>query len=240
VDTLLGALAPALPDRVPAASSGHPLVLLMGGVDPATGRAYVTAEIGTGGMGARPGKDGVEAIQTDTSNAQNIPVEALELEFPLRVDYYRLRPDSGGPGTYRGGLGLEKRLRVLRGALRVSHRGERNYTAPWGLQGAGAGASAYSVLTRADGTVAPVPSKLDFTMQPGDHLETWTTGGGGHGDPLLRDPAAVLEDVLDGKISVAAAAEHYGVVVVDGTIDAVQTAALRGDRIAARTGSGVA
>src|SRR5262249_58315650 len=91
VDAMLGALAPALPDRMPAASSGHPLVMSLGGTDPAPGKQYVTAEVGTGGMGGRPGKDGVETLQTDTSNAQNLPVEALELEFPLRVGYYRLR-----------------------------------------------------------------------------------------------------------------------------------------------------
>lgn len=230
VDALLGALAPALPDRVPAASSGHPVILAMGGIDPATGRPYVTAEIGTGGMGARPGKDGVEAIQTDTSNAQNIPVEALEMEFPLRVHNYRLRPDSGGPGTFRGGLGIEKRLSVLRGDLRVSHRGERNYTAPWGLHGAGDGAKAYSVIYRGDGSEERIPSKLDFTMAPGDELAIWSTGGGGYGDPLLRDPERVLEDVLDGKVTLAAAAEEYGVVVAGGEIDLPATAALRAGR----------
>jgi N-methylhydantoinase B len=217
VDALLGALASALPDRVPAASSGHPVVLAMGGIDLASGRQYVTAEIGTGGMGARPGKDGVEAIQTDTSNAQNIPVEALEMEFPLRVGHYRLRRDSGGPGTYRGGLGLEKQIEVLRGELRVSHRGERTYTAPWGLRGGLEGAKARSVLTRADGSELLIPSKLDFTMVPGDRLNTWTTGGGGYGDPLQRDPELVLADILDQKVSVEAAAEHYGVVVRDGS-----------------------
>jgi N-methylhydantoinase B len=227
VDAMLGALAPALPARVPAASNGHPLILAMGGIDPLTNRAYVTAEIGTGGMGARPGKDGVEAIQCDTSNAQNIPIEALEMEFPLHVDHYRLRPDSGGAGTFRGGLGLEKRFGVLRGDLRVSHRGERNYTAPWGLYDGGDGACAYSLLTRADGTVVPIPSKLDFTMKPGDRLDSWTTGGGGYGDPLLRDPQRVLEDVLDRKVGVKAAAEQYGVVVVDGRVDEDQTAARR-------------
>jgi N-methylhydantoinase B len=229
VDALLGALAEAMPERVPAASSGHPLVLLMGGVDPATNREYVTAEIGTGGMGARPTKDGVDAIQTDTSNAQNIPIEALELEFPLRVAYYRLRRDSGGTGTYRGGLGLEKRLEVLRGELRVSHRGERTYTAPWGLAGGLGGAMSRSVVTRAGGDQISIPSKLDFVMVPGDVLDLWTTGGGGHGSPLRRDPAHVLEDVLDGKVSVEAAGTSYGVVIEDGAVQQIGTELLRAE-----------
>lgn len=235
VDTLLGALAAALPGKLPAASNGHPMVLSMGGKDPATGSTYVTAEIGTGGMGARPGKDGVDTIQTDTSNAQNIPVEALEIEFPIRVGYYRLRPDSGGPGRYRGGIGLEKRFEVLRGEMRVSHRGERHYTAPWGIFGGEAGACSRSVLTRSDGTELQIPSKLDFTMAPGDRLDLWTTGGGGYGGPLERDPGLVLVDVLDRKVSVEAAAKRYGVVVRDGVIDVEGTAALRA-RLAAERG----
>jgi N-methylhydantoinase B len=227
VDALLGALAPALPHILPAASNGHPVVMYGGGVDPASGRAYGFAEFGTGGMGGRPGKDGVDAIQTDTSNAQNIPVEALELESPVRVGYLRLRRDSGGPGRYRGGLGLEKRLEVLRGTLRVSHRGERHYTAPWGLFGGEAGASSCTVLQRADGTVSSVPSKLDFDLQPGDRLDVWKSGGGGHGDPLERDPEAVLADVLDGKVSMEAAACRNGVVIGDGRVAEQATRVLR-------------
>jgi N-methylhydantoinase B len=227
VDLLLGALAPALRGSLPAASSGHPLIMSMGGIDPATNRPYVTAEIGAGGMGGRPGKDGVETIQTDTSNAQNIPVEALELESPLRVGYLRLRTDSGGPGTFRGGLGFEKQLEVLRGELHVSHRGERHYTAPWGLFGGEPGTTCWSLLRRVDGGEETIPSKLDFTMRSGDRLELWTTGGGGYDDPLERDPERVLADVLDGKVSVKAAAERYGVVLADGKVDAAATKELR-------------
>jgi N-methylhydantoinase B len=229
VDCLLGCFAQALPGRIPAASSGHPLMLSMGGVDPATDRPYVTAEIGTGGMGGRPGKDGLEAIQTDTSNAQNVPVEALEIEFPLRVGYYRLRPDSGGPGMYRGGLGLEKSIEVLRGELRVSHRGERHYTAPWGLVGGGPGEMSRSILTKADGTQSKVPSKMDFIMRPGDRLDLWMTGGGGYGDPLAREPARVVEDLRDRKVTAAAAAEQYGVVIDRGQVDRAATEAARAE-----------
>ena len=234
VDAMLGALAPALRGRLPAASNGHPLVLSLGGRDPATARQYVTAEIGTGGMGGRPGKDGVECIQTDTSNAQNIPVEALELEFPLRVGYYRLRPDSGGPGEFRGGLGFEKSIEALRGEVRVSHRGERHYTAPWGLFGGESGERARSAITRADGTTQAVPSKLDFVLKPGDRVELWTTGGGGYGDPLARDTSAVLLDVREGKVTMEAARERYGVVLRDGAVDDEATQRQRAALAAAR------
>jgi N-methylhydantoinase B len=227
VDCMLGALNQAMPGRLPAASSGHPLVMSMGGIDPAGGRPYVTAEIGAGGMGARPTKDGVDTIQTDTSNAQNIPVEALELEFPLRIGYWRLRPDSGGVGKFRGGVGFEKRFEVLRGEARVSHRGERHRTAPWGLVGGGPGAMARSILRRADGTETVIPSKLEFTMLPGDELDVWTSGGGGYGDPLDRAPDLVLADVLNGKVSADAAAADYGVVIAGRTVDEVATASSR-------------
>jgi N-methylhydantoinase B len=234
VDAMLGALAPALPDRVPAASSGHPLVCSMGGLDPATGRPYVTSEIGTGGMGARPGKDGVECVQTDTSNSQNVPVEALELEFPLRVGSYRLRRDSGGPGRFRGGLGFEKSFEALRGTVSISHRGERNHTAPWGLFGGGAGAMAKSRIVRADGSVEHFPSKAELRLEPGDRLEVWTTGGGGHGDSLTRDPALVLADVIDQKVSPEQADEAYGVVIAGGAVDEARTRLRREALTAAR------
>ncbi|MEZ5099939.1 MAG: hydantoinase B/oxoprolinase family protein [Thermoleophilia bacterium] len=234
VDALLGALAQALPERIPAASNGHPLVLSIGGVDPATGRAYVTSDVGTGGMGARPDADGLEAIQTDTSNAQNVPVEALELESPLRVGWYRLRRDSGGAGRFRGGLGVERSLEALGGEARVSHRGERHRTQPWGLAGGEPGASSRSLVRRADGGEEQIPSKRDLVLRPGDRLETWTTGGGGHGDPLERDPALVLADVLDGKVGGKAAAERYGVAIRDGAVDEEETALLREALAAAR------
>jgi len=234
VDAMLGALAPALPDRIPAASNGHPMVLSMGGVDPLTGRAYVTAEIGTGGMGGRPGKDGVEAIQTDTSNAQNVPVEALELEFPLRVGYYRLRQDSGGAGRFRGGLGFEKSFEALRGDVRVSHRGERHITAPWGLFGGEAGARAKSRMIRADGTEERFASKAELVLHPCDRLELWTTGGGGHGDALDRDPELVLADVRNRKVSLRAARDTYGVVLSTGAVDDNATRTLRAELAAAR------
>ena len=229
VDCMLGALNKALPGKLPAASNGHPLVMSIGGIDPADGRPYVTAEIAAGGMGGRPTKDGLESIQTDTSNAQNIPAEALELEFPIRVSYWRLRADSGGAGRFRGGLGFEKGFEVLRGTARVSHRGERHRTAPWGLFGGGPGASSRSVLRRRGEAEVQIPSKLEFTLDPGDALEVWTTGGGGYGDPLERDPDLVLADVLDRKVSEAAARAAYGVVLAGRAVEAAKTDALRED-----------
>lgn len=228
VDAMIGALVQAIPQRLPAASNGHPLFVSFGGVDPESGRAFVTTESGTGGMGARPVKDGIDVIQTDASNAMNIPIEAIEMDYPLRVLWFRLRQDSGGPGRFRGGMGFEKGYEVLRGEVVVSHRGERYFTAPWGLFGGLSGAMAKATIIRHDGRGEPVPSKLVYTLRQGDRVHFWTSGGGGYGDPLLRDPARVLEDVRDGKVSSQAARAEYGIVITPaGEVDAAATLRLR-------------
>ena len=113
--------------------------------------------------------------------------------------------------------------------------GERHYTAPWGVFGGEAAERARSTIVRADGSEQAVPSKLDFLLSPGDELRLWTTGGGGYGDPLEREPASVLEDVLDGKVSVGAAAERYGVVIAGNAVGDEATRELRA-RLAAERG----
>ena len=209
VDTVMGAMAKALPGRVPAANNGHPLVARFGGIDD-NGRIFIVSEGGTGGMGARPNKDGIDCIHTDTSNSMNVPVEVVEKVAPLRINYYRIRRDSGGPGRFRGGCGFEKEYECLCDRVVVSHRGERHYTQPWGLEGGSPGASSRSVIVRADGSEEVVPSKMNIELRKGDRLVLLTSGGGGYGNPKDRPGAEVLEDVLDGKVSVQAAAEIYG------------------------------
>lgn len=236
VDTLIGAMAQAVPDKVHAASNGHPLNMALGGKHPSTGKPWVTAELGTGGMGARPTKDGIDSIQTDTSNSANIPTEAVEMAYPLRITKFALRRDSGGAGKFRGGLGFEKEYQVLSGPVSVTHRGERHYVPPWGLFGGMSAACSRSVIQRQDGTEQVIPAKLTFTLEEGDRLLLWTSGGGGYGDPLTRPARAVLDDVLDGKVSVEVARRDYGVVISSetGEMDENETEALRtqmaGDR----------
>lgn len=229
VDTVLGALAQAIPDRLPAASNGHPLWAQFGGVDAATGAPYIATELGTGGMGARPTKDGIDCIQTDTSNSMNLPVEVMETTVPLRVNYYRIRRDSGGPGRFRGGCGFEKEITVLADYLQVSHRGERHFAQPWGLEGGGPGGASESFIYYADGRTVKIPSKMDFVMNSGDRVLMATSGGGGHHDPLTRPVEAVLDDVLDNKVSMEAARSAYGVVIRDGEIDQAATERLRAE-----------
>jgi N-methylhydantoinase B len=212
-DTILGALVAALPGRMPAANSGTLLVMAFGGRDPETGRPFVASELAAGGMGARPDKDGIDVIETDVSNCMNIPVESVEMNFPIRIPRARLWAGSGGAGRFRGGLGLEKVFEATTTDVMVSHRGERFASSPWGLEGGAPGARAHAFIRRADGTREDLPSKKMIVLHPGDQLWEYIAGGAGYGDPLDRDPAAVLADVLDGKISASVADAEYGVVL---------------------------
>lgn len=231
-DVLLGALVQAIPDRIPAAPSGNLLSLAIGGVDPATRRTFVFTNLLSGGMGARPTKDGIDCIETDVTNCMTNPIEAMEMAFPIRVVRNSLVPDSGAPGMFRGGLGFEKVFEVLRGEVVASHRGDRHYTVPWGLFGGSAASSWQSWIVRKDGSRESIPSKQVVSLREGDRIHMLSAGGAGWGDPLERPAAAVLADIRDRKVSVQVAREAYGVVIDPETLtmDAEATARLRVER----------
>ena len=234
-DTILGALVKALPHRMPAANSGTLLVMAFGGTDPATGQPFVASELAAGGMGARPTKDGIDAIETDVSNCMNIPVESVEMSFPLRIRRSRLSAGSAGAGQFRGGLGLEKVFEATTTEVTVSHRGERFASSPWGLYGGQPAPRARAFVIRADGRREDVPSKKMIVLHPGDQLWEYIAGGAGYGDPLERDPELVLADVLDGKIAAEAARADYGVVLLPGgAVDHDATKTRRDTQRAAR------
>jgi N-methylhydantoinase B len=212
-DTILGALVRALPDRMPAASSGSLLVMAFGGRQPGTGQPFVASELAAGGMGARRGRDGIDAIETDVSNCMNIPVESVEMNFPLRIPRARLWRDSGGAGRQRGGLGLEKVFEATATDVVVSHRGERFASSPWGLYGGEPGHSGRAFVLRRDGRREDLPSKKMIVLHPGDQLWEYIAGGAGYGEPLHRAAELVLADVLDGRVSPEAARAVYGVVL---------------------------
>ena len=197
---MLGALAPVLPEKVPAASAGALLVLAFGGRR-RDGERYVVGELIAGGSGASPGHDGVDVIETDATNCMNMPVEAMEMEAPIRVHRVALRPDSGGAGEFRGGLGVIREYEVLEGEVSLSHRGERHFSAAQGLAGGGAGAMARSVIHRAAGAIEEIPSKTVTTLGPGDRLVVETAGGGGYGAPRKRAREQVEADLGNGKVS---------------------------------------
>jgi len=238
-DVLHGALVQAMPGKLPAAPSGQLLVASFGGIDPRSGASYVTSELGAGGGGARPSKDGVDVMEMGPSNCMNIPVEAIEMRYPLRIRQYSLRNDSGGAGRYRGGLGATKVFEATSGDVVVSIRGERYFTQPWGLAGGRPAASAQAWVERADGRIEDIPSKRVLTLHQGESLHVDTPGGGGYGDPLERDPEAVQQDVYDRRVTVLMAREQYGVVLQEPALVVDQEAtqclrmALRAQRVEA-------
>jgi len=207
---ILGAFKEVMPDKVPADSAGELLTLAFGGRKPDGTGNFVVGELIAGGSGGSIRTDGADVIETDATNCMNLPAEALEMEAPLRVTRVALRPDSGGAGAQRGGLGVVKEFEVLGGDTTFTHRGERHFCAAQGSQGGQAGAKAVSVIHRADGRDEVVPSKLVTTLKPGDRVTVETAGGGGYGDPKRRDAALVKADIANGKISAKAARDIYG------------------------------
>jgi len=181
VDALLRALAQAIPDRVPAASAGTMSNLTLGGIDPRTGEPFTYYETAAGGMGARPGLDGISGVQTHMTNSLNTPIEALEYAYPLRVKQYAYREGSGGAGEFRGGDGLVREVEVLAEA-QLTLLADRRTFPPYGLQGGQAGAPGRAFLRRAgrlDETA--LPGKCSVRVAPGDVLRIETPGGGGWG-----------------------------------------------------------
>ena len=179
VDVLLRALAQALPDRVPAASSGTMNNLTIGGVDPRSGRPFAYYETIAGGMGARPGAEGVSGIHTHMTNSLNTPVEALEYAYPFRVRSYGYRAGSGGAGRYRGGDGIVREIEVTTEA-RVTLLTDRRVFPPYGLAGGGAGALGRSVLLSGAGERV-LPGKCSVEARAGDVVRIESPGGGGWG-----------------------------------------------------------
>lgn len=207
--SIVAALKGALPDRIPADSASKLLVLTLGGKT-AEGSPYVVGEFNAGGSGGGPNKDGVDVIETDGSNCMNLPVEALELEAPARVNRMSLRRDSGGVGEFRGGLGCVREIEFLADNIALTHRGERHRHAARGSQGGGEGAKAFSRIVRRDGSEEIINSKLFTMVHSGEKLIVETAGGGGYGDPRKRSREAVREDVRNRKVGKASATEDYG------------------------------
>ena len=199
---ILGALKEVLPEKVPA-DSGNELLILMFGGQRGNGANYVVGDLVASGSGASRNRDGVAMIETDATNCMNLPVEALEMDVPIRVNRFGLRRDSGGAGTHRGGLGCVREYEILRGDVTVTYRGERHGAPAAGSHGGAPGAPAAAHVRRADGGTETIPSKHVFTLSPGDRLTIETAGGGGYGDPANRDPERVEQDARDGKVSAA-------------------------------------
>jgi N-methylhydantoinase B len=178
-DVVLGALAQALPELVPAAAQGSMNNLTVGGLSQ-SGRPFAYYETIGGGMGASATSDGLSGVQVHMTNTLNTPVEALELTYPFRIERYGLRQGSGGTGMHQGGNGIVRSYLFLMPAV-VTMLSERRTVAPWGLAGGGAGAVGINRLLRTDGTVELLPSKFTRRVEAGERLEIETPGGGGWG-----------------------------------------------------------
>ena len=225
-DAIMGALAQVLPQRVVAAGEGGPTLFAVGGYH--AGRPFVLTEVMVGTWGARAGKDGIEGISNPAANLSNQPVELIEAELPLEVVRYGLVQDSGGAGEHRGGLAFVREFRLLADEAVFTTRADRRDHPPYGFAGGQVGgASRNTLISGAGERVLPTMPMEAVKWRSGDVFRHVSAGGGGFGDALSRDPALVLADLLDEKISLGAARDLYGVVCDSGRVDATATKNLR-------------
>jgi N-methylhydantoinase B len=203
---IVSALSEAMPAKRMAPSGPHHL-LLVAGTDPRNGRYFVNYETVAGALGARASRDGMDAVRTLSSGSANLPVEALEHAYPLRIERYALRNGSGGPGRYRGGDGLVRDYRVLADDVAVSLTGERQANPAAGIAGGGPGAVGEFVLDPGTDGEKKLPSAVrEMRLSRGALLRVATPGGGGFGAPADRDRADVAADLREGRIDPAGAA----------------------------------
>jgi N-methylhydantoinase B len=228
-----GALAQAVGGRMPADQETIRYTGITG--RDASGEWYLYREILGGGSGGRHYADGSDTIHI-VPDSKNLPAEFVELRYPVRVEHLGLRADSGGPGEFRGGLGYRKDIRVLEDASFMSVA-DRSILSCWGVNGGRAGLP-FRVTIDPGGRNERVLSGLcdGEPIAAGEIVRIETTGGGGWGDPLERDPERVAVDVLQGKVSAGAAGDDYGVVLEDGRVDGAATRLLR-EEMRARRGA---
>lgn len=205
VDLIFGALAPAIPDRVTAASNGACFSITFVGQQPDDNRIWVYLETIGGGFGARATRDGLDGVHVHMTNTSNLPVEALEGEYPLTLLRYELVDGSGGAGRHRGGMGLRRVYRADQ-ECRVRIDGACLLSPPWGLFGGLPGGQA---AIRLHGGAKSFDHG-NGGLRPGEIIEVVTAGSGGYGPPAERDRDAVARDIAEGRIDPDAAAKIYG------------------------------
>jgi len=229
IDCVIRALAPVMPERAIAGSSAHVMSVSYSGFDRASRQYWVCVEVNEGCYGARATKDGLDCVDNLMANTRNVPCEEIELHYPLRVERYELRAESPGAGTWRGGVGAVREMRMLTDGF-FSCNGDRILEAPQGIFGGHDGKGAKVTRITASGMVEEWPSKSSGRkLFKSDVIRVTGPNAGGYGDPMRRAPTLVLADWLDGIISLDEARDIYG-VIIDATRQSVDEAATRGRR----------
>ena len=212
-DAIMGALAQVVPEHVIAGCEGGPTLFSIGGRQ--NGKPFVLTEVMVGTWGARASLDGVEGISNPAANLSNNPVELIEAELPLQVTEYSFVTDSGGPGKRRGGLAFSRTYRLLADNAQCTMRADRRDHPPYGLGGGEPGGGSLNVLNPGEPRERKLPTMpmASIPLRKGDVFQHISAGGGGFGSAFDREAELVLEDVREGKVSLAAARERYGVVI---------------------------
>ncbi|MEL0023258.1 MAG: hydantoinase B/oxoprolinase family protein [Alphaproteobacteria bacterium] len=210
VDVVIGAFADVLPSQVIGAANGANTSAVFAGVNPETGQRYVYLETLGGGMGARATKDGKDGVQVNITNTSNLPVEAIEMEYPLRVEAYALVEDSGGAGEYRGGLGIRRTIRPVGHICEFNGVGERFRHQPWGVFGGQPGSAGRFYFVDENGEKRDLPSMTGSIKRDSKTaLFKETPGAGGYGNPENRSSENREEDRRSGKFSHEYLAKNY-------------------------------
>jgi N-methylhydantoinase B len=210
-DVIIGALADALPDSAVGASNGANTTAVFSGIDPNTGAGYLYLETLGGGFGGRNDRDGTDGIQVHITNTSNLPVEAIEMEYPLLVESYGFVEDSGGAGTFRGGMGLRRVISTVDHTCDFNGAGERFRNQPWGIFGGSPGAMGRFQHVTANGEAAQLEIKpAGIKVGPGEKIVVETPGAGGYGPPSQRSSEHVEDDRRSEKFSDDYLAKYYG------------------------------
>ncbi|MCZ0811610.1 MAG: hydantoinase B/oxoprolinase family protein [Pseudomonadota bacterium] len=226
---IFGAFSQAIPDRMPAAPAGNNCIVNVMTHDERSGQKVIAAvNPVVGGGGGMPHRDGTNGSGADAAYLSNTPVEITETEVPVEFVRYGLAQDSGGAGRWRGGLATEMAFRVFAPDTRITARNrDRSRFRPWGVLGGRAAGLAEMVVNPGTPGERRMGSADTAVLQPGDVLSVRSAGGGGRGDPMLRETWRVAQDVARGHVSPHSARRDYGVVMCDGTVDETATKALR-------------
>jgi len=213
IDCLFGALSKAVPNKVSADGWGGPSLPTFASYR--DGNPFVFTETLMGTWGATANNDGQDGVPHMGGNQSNVPIEMIELDYPLRIEEYGLKKDTGGAGKFRGGLSVIRSYRALEDNIMLSIRSDKRKFPPHGLFGGQEGEPSMSILkTKNDESIVPTLTTHPLYLKKNDLFQHVMAGGGGYGDPLKRDPNLVLKDVVEDKISIKNALNDYGVVII--------------------------